>query len=118
MTHDEIRDFWKLGVSLSKIPEEVGDPQVVQARMAYETLKTKMVAEVFDRKEDSDEEKTKLDVKTAFGYLNEVVVAFKTLTDMIPQLAIEPDTLRLLSNAKTASEWLHENLDSLKNSEK
>lgn len=118
MTQEEIRDFWKLGASLSKIPEDVDDPQVVQARMAYEHLKTKMIAEVFDRKEDSDEEKAELDVKTAFGYLDEVVVAFKTLTNMIPQLAREPDTLKLLSNANLASEWLHENLDSLKNPEK
>jgi hypothetical protein len=118
MTQDEIRDFWKLGASLSKIPEDVDDPQVVQARMAYERLKAKMVEEVFGQKEESTEEKAKLDVKTAFEYLEEIVVAFKSLTDMIPQLAREPNTLKLLSNAKLASEWLHENIDSLKNSEK
>jgi len=118
MTQDEIRDFWKLGASLSKIPEDVDDPQVVQARMAYERLKAKMVEEVFGQKEESTEEKAELDVKTAFEYLEEIVVAFKSLTDMIPQLAREPNTLKLLSNAKLASEWFHENIDSLKNSEK
>ena len=120
MTQDEIRDFWKLGASLSKIPEEVDDPQVIQARMAYEHLKTKMVEEVFGQKEEEEdaEEKANLDAKTAFEYLEEVVVAFNSLATMIPQLAREPNTLKMLSNAKRASEWFHENLDSLKNSEK
>lgn len=112
MTQDEIRDFWKLGASLQKVPEDAGNPQVYNARAQYECLKDKMLAEM------SSQSEAKLDAKTAISQLDAVMIMLATIASkMIPQLAEDPAVTQLLSNAKLASEWLHENLDSLKNPE-
>ena len=118
MTQDEIRDFWKLGVSLQKVPEDADNPQVLNARAQYEYLKDKMLAEMASQKESVEEEKAKRDAKTAVDYMDAVLIMLATIASkMIPQLAEDPAITQLLSNAKLASEWLHENLDSLKNPE-
>ena len=118
MTQDEIRDFWKLGVSLQKVPEDSDNPQVLNARMQYEYLRDKMLAEIASQKETAEEEKAKMDVKTAVSYLDATLMLLATIASkMIPQLASDPNVTQMIDNAKLASEWLHENLDSLKNPE-
>lgn len=118
MTQDEIRDFWKLGASLQKVPEDADNPQVLNARAQYEYLKDKMLAEMSSQSESVEEAKAKLDAKTAISQMDAVMMMLATIASkMIPQLAEDPAVTQLLSNAKLASEWLHENLDSLKNPE-
>jgi len=129
MTQDEICDFWKLGVSLQKVPEDSDNPQVLNARMQYEYLRDKMLAEIASQKETAEEEKAKMDVKTAeeekakmdvktaVNYLDATLMLLATIASKIPQLASDPNVTQMIDNAKLASEWLHENLDSLKNPE-
>ena len=118
MTQDEIRDFWKLGASLQKVPEDSDNPQVLNARMSYDYLKDKMLAEISSQRETAEEARINLDAKTAISYMDAVLMMLATIASkMIPQLAEDPAVTQLLSNAKLASEWLHENLDSLKNLE-
>ena len=121
MTQEEIRDFWKLGASLSKIPAEVEDPQILAARMHYEQLKDKMLSEIAAQRDGSQEdgaEQPQLTTETAVAQLDAVLVAFISLVSMIPQLIGDPKTAEVIDNGKAASKWLHENLDSLKNPEK
>ena len=118
MTQEEIRDFWKLGASLQKVPEESDNPQVLNARMSYEYLKDKMLAEITSQSESTEEAKAKLDAKTAISQMDAVMVMLATIASkMIPQLGEDPNLKEMLSNAKLASEWLHERFDSLKNPE-
>ena len=121
MTQEEIRDFWKLGASLSKIPAEVEDPQILDARMHYEQLKDKMLSEIAAQRDGSQEdeaEQSQLTTETAIAQLDAVLVAFTSLVSMIPQLIEDPKTVEATDNGKDASKLLHENLDSLKNPEK
>ena len=121
MTQEEIRDFWKLGAALSKIPAEVEDPQVLNARMIYSQLKDKMLSEIAAQRDGSQEdeaEQSQLTTETAIAQLDAVLVAFTSLVSMIPQLIGDPKTAEVIDNGKAASKWLHENLDSLKNPEK
>lgn len=121
MTQDEMRDFWKLGASLSKIPIEVEDPQVLDARMHYEQLKDKMLSEIAaqrDSNQEDEAEQLQLMAETAIAKLDAVLVAFTSLVSMIPQLVGDSKTIEVIDNGKAASKWLHENLDSLKNHEK
>lgn len=121
MTQDEIRDFWKLGASLSKIPIEVEDPRVLDARMHYEQLKDKMLSEIAaqrDSNQEDEAEQLQLTTETAIAKLDAVLVAFTSLVSMIPQLVGDAKTIEVIDNGKAASKWLHENLDSLKNHEK
>ena len=121
MTQEEIRDFWKLGASLSEIPAEVEEPQILDARMHYEQLKDKMLSEIAAQRDGSQEdeaEQSQLTTETAIAQLDAVLVAFTSLVSMIPQLIGDPKTAEVIDNGKAASKWLHENLDSLKKPEK
>ena len=121
MTQEEIRDFWKLGASLRKVPEDADDPQVLNARMVYGQLKEKMLSEIAaqrDGKQEDEAEQLQLTTETAIAQLDAVLVAFTSLVSMIPQLIGDPKTAEVIDNGKAASKWLHENLDSLKNPEK
>ena len=116
MTKDEIRDFWRLGVSLLKMPKDTTDPQIEMARCAYDELKRRMV----DHVSNSGKEEQEIEIKdstTALNCVDAVLAAFISLTSMIPQLAGDPNTAEAIENGKAASKWLHENLDSLKNPE-
>jgi len=118
MTQDEIRDFWKFGASLRKVPEDSDNPQVLNARMSYDYLKDKMLAEISSQRETAEEARTNLDAKTAISYMDAVLVMLATIASkMIPQLGEDPNLKEMLSNATLASEWLHERFDSLKNPE-
>ena len=116
MTQDEIRDFWKLGVSLLKIPKDINDPQIEMARGAYDELKRRMVDHVSSLGKEEQEIEIK-DFATALNCIDAVLTAFISLTSMIPQLAGDSKTAEVIDNGKAASKWLHANLDSLKNSE-
>ena len=122
MTQDELRDFWKLGASLQKVPEDSLDPSVMMAQGVYEELKRKMLDYIsHQRKETTEEENIALEIKDssmAVNCLDAVLGAFISLVSMIPQLAGDPKTAEVIENGKAASQWLHENLDSLKNPEK
>ena len=121
MTQEEIRDFWKLGASLRKVPEDADDPQVLNARMVYGQLKEKMLSEIAaqrDGKQEDEAKQLQLTTETAIAQLDAVLVAFTSLVSMIPQLIGDPKTAEVIDNGKAASKWLHENLDSLKNPEK
>jgi hypothetical protein len=85
--------------------------------MQYEYLRDKMLAEIASQKETAEEEKAKMDVKTAVNYLDATLMLLATIASKIPQLASDPNVTQMIDNAKLASEWLHENLDSLKNPE-
>ena len=117
MTQDEIRDFWKLGASLQKVPEDSTDPSVMMARAAYEDLKAKMLEQISKQDEEDLKSLEIKDAKMATTCLDAVLAAFISLVSMIPQLAGDPKTAEVIDNGKSASEWLHENLDSLKNLE-
>ena len=122
MTQDEIRDFWKLGASLQKVPEGSLDPSVMMAQDVYEELKRKMLDYIsHHREETTKEENNVLEIKgssMAVNCLDAVLGAFISLVSMIPQLSGDPKTAEVIDNGKAASKWLHENLDSLKNLEK
>ena len=121
MTQEEIRDFWKLGASLRKVPEDADDPQVLNARMIYGQLKEKMLSEMVAQRNGCQEdgaEQPQLTTETAVAQLDAVLVAFISLVSMIPQLIGDPKTTEVIDNGKAASKWLHENIDSLKNPEK
>lgn len=121
MTQDEIRDFWKLGASLQKVPEGSLDPSVMMAQGVYEELKRKMLDCISHQHEESaKEESNALEIKgssMAVDCLDAVLGAFISLVSVIPQLAGDPKTAEVIDNGKAASKWLHENLDSLKNPE-
>ena len=118
MTQEEIRDFWKLGASLQKVPEDDNDPHVLNARMIYGQLKDKMLSEIVAQRgagQEDEAEQPQLTSETAVAQLDAVLVAFISLVSMIPQLIGDPKTAEVIVNGKAASKWLHENLDSLKN---
>lgn len=121
MTQDEIRDFWKLGASLQKVPEGSLDPSVMMAQSVHEKLGRKMLDYIsHQREETAKEESNALEIKDssmAVDCLDAVLGAFISLVSMIPQLAGDPKTAEVIDNGKSASKWLHENLDSLKNPE-
>lgn len=118
MTQDEIRNFWAIGSFLAKSSSKLDDPQavdekVIYAKTAYEELKSKIVEELVNGDNDAIEEK--LDVESAVNKLDEVVVAFATVaTSLVPALANDPTTRKIIANGKLASEWLHKNMDSFK----
>ena len=121
MTQEEICDFWKLGASLQKVPEDVDSPQVSNARMIYGQLKNKMLFEIAaqgDGSQEDEAEQPQLTVETAIAHLDDVLVAFTSLVSMIPQLIGDAKTVEVIDNGKAASKWLHERFDSLKNPEK
>ena len=121
MTLEEIRDFWKLGASLQKVPEDASDPQVLNARMVYGQLKDKMLSEIVAQRgghQEDEVEPPQLTTEAAIAHLDAVLVAFTSLVSMIPQLIGDPKTTEVIDNGKAASKWLHENLDRLNNPEK
>ena len=92
------------------------------AQDVYEELKRKMLDYIsHQREETTKEENNALEIKDpsmAVNCLDAVLGAFISLISMIPQLAGDPKTAEVIENGKAASQWLHENLDSLKNPEK
>lgn len=120
MTQEEIHDFWKLGASLQKVPEDSADPSVIMAKNDYEELKRKMIEHV-SCQNNFAEDAASLEIndsKMALECLDAILKAFVSLVSMIPQLAGDSKTAEVIDNGKAASKWLHENLDSLKNPEK
>ncbi len=118
MTQEEIRDFWKLGAFLQKVPEDSIDPSAMMARAAYENLKAKILEQISKQDEEDSESIEIKDAKMATTCLDAVLEAFVSLVAMIPQLAGDPKTTEVIDNGKAASKWLHERFDSLKNPEK
>ena len=119
MTQDEIRDFWKLGASLQKVPGDSADPSVIMAKNVYEELKRRMIEHMSCQSKSADDAASLeiKDTKMALECLDAVLEAFVSLVSMIPQLARDSKTAEVIDNGKAASKWLHANLDSLKNPE-